>query len=395
MLARVARAGDLPVRFGLLPSGPTSSIHDVPGLGLGHAELLLDEPDHPDGRGTVRTGVSVLHVDGDAFGSPVPAGGAVLNGMGECTGLTAVREWGRLESPVFLTSTMQVGRVYDAACTLMAARDPRVGVDDVVIPVVAECDDSGLSDPRWARLSDDDVALAWQRARDAVGSGVAPDEGCVGAGTGMECLGWKGGVGTASRRLPDGHVLGAVVLTNFGEAARLTVAGVGIPASSQPGAEAPSQPGAEASSQRGAEPSSQRGDRGSCIVVVATDGPLDAHACQRVAARAGLGLARVGSVAAHGSGEIFLALATGLRGDRRSPAAGVPVSGSALDPYFAAAVEATEEAVVTSLLAARTTTGRNGRTVRALPVQAVAERLRAVGGGRGHEGPGSVQPRVG
>jgi D-aminopeptidase len=362
MLAPVPRATDLPVRFGLLPTGPTSSIHDVPGVGLGHADLLLDEPDHPAGRGVVRTGVSVLQVDGDLFGSPVPAGGAVLNGMGECTGLTAVREWGRLETPVFLTSTMQVGRVYDAACTLLATRDPRVGVDDVVIPVVAECDDSGLSDPRWARLTDDDVALAWQRAQVGAGSGRAPDEGSVGAGTGMECLGWKGGVGTASRALPDGHVLGAVALTNFGQAARLSVAGVSMAGlGGEPDVGAPSA----------------RGDRGSCIVVLATDGPLDAHACSRLARRAGLGLARVGSVATHGSGEIFLALATGLRGDRCRPAEGVPVSGADLDPYFAAAVEATEEAVVTSLLTARTTSGRGGRMVPALPFELVAERLRA------------------
>lgn len=369
MLARVARAPDLPVRFGLLPSGPTSSIHDVPGIGLGHAELLLDEPGPPAGHGTVRTGVTVLHVDGDSFGSPVPAGGAILNGMGECTGLTAVREWGRLESPVFLTSTMQVGRVYDAACALMAGADARVGVEDVVIPVVAECDDSGLSDPRWARLSDDDVARAWTRAREAVGSGAPPDEGCVGAGVGMECFGWKGGVGTASRLLPDGHVLGAVVLTNFGEAARLTVAGVHVPHPAQ---------------ASDVETARARGDRGSCIVVIATDGPLDAHACGRVARRAGLGLARVGSVATHGSGEIFLTLATGLRGDRASPAAGAPVSGRGLDPYFAAAVEATEEAVVTSLLAAVPVTGREGRTVSALPFDDVVRVL----GRRGEGGPG-------
>ncbi len=374
MLAPVPRASDLPLRFGLLPSGPTSSVHDVPGIGLGHAELLLDEPDHPAGRGVVRTGVTVLGVDGDLFGSPVPAGGAVLNGMGECTGLTAVREWGRLETPVFLTSTMQVGRVYDAACSLLAARDARVGVEDVVIPVVAECDDSGLSDPRWARLPDEHVALAWQRADAAMDSKRPPDEGCVGAGAGMECLGWKGGVGTASRQLPDGHVLGAVVLTNFGHAARLTVGGV-------------SMAGLESEPDDGPAPAA-RGDRGSCIVVLATDGPLDAHACSRVARRAGLGLGRVGSVAAHGSGEIFLALATGLRGDRRRPAEGVPVSGADLDPYFAAAVEATEEAVLTSLLAARGTTGRGGRTVAALPADAVAARLRAADGRRDAGGPG-------
>ncbi len=362
MLSPVARCEDLPRRIGLLPSGPTASIHDVQGIGLGHVELVLDEPDHPHGRGTVRTGVSVLHVDGDLFGSPVPAGGALLNGMGECTGFVAITEWGRLETPVFLTSTMQVGRVYDAACSLLAARDGRVGVDDVVIPVVAECDDSGLSDPRWARLTDEQVEQAWAEARAAVGSTQPPREGCVGAGSGMECLGFKGGIGTASRLLPDGHVLGAVALTNFGDAARLTVAGVAL--------------GDLAAHPAPGDPRPGRGALGSCIVVLATDGPLDAHACTRLARRAGLGLARTGSVASHGSGEIFLALATGLRGDRAAPAAGTPVSGAALDPYFAAAVEATEEAVITSLLAATTTSGRGGRTVAALPIAPVAERLR-------------------
>jgi D-aminopeptidase len=361
-----ARAGDLGVLFGLLPSGPTGSVHDVPGVGLGHATLLLDEPGPPHGRGVVRTGVSVLHLDGDGFGSPVPAGGAVLNGMGECTGFVTIGEWGRLETPVFLTSTMQVGRVYDAACTLLARRDDRVGVDDVVIPVVAECDDSGLSDPRWARLSDDDVAAAWDAARAAVGSGRPPPEGSVGAGTGMEALGWKGGIGTASRLLPDGHVLGAVVLANFGHGERLTVAGV--PVGLQVRAAGP-----ERSRRELSRPG--RGGLGSCIVVLVTDGPLDAHGCGRLARRAGLGLARPGSVAGHGSGEIFLAAATGLRGDRTRPAAGVPVSGQDLDPYFAAAAEATEEAVITSLLAASPVTGRDGRTVEALPLDRVRSLL--------------------
>ena len=241
------RAADLPSgSFGLLPSGPTASIHDVPGVGLGHATLLIDEPAPPHGRGVVRTGVSVLHVEGDWFGSPLPAGGAVMNGMGECTGFVTISEWGRLETPVFLTSTMQVGRVYDAVCSLAAVRDPRVGVDDVLIPVVAECDDSGLSDPRWVRLTDRDVERAWEEARAGVGSGVAPAEGCVGAGTGMECLGFKGGIGTASRVLPDGHVLGAVVLTNFGERGRLTVAGRPVGQWLTEGPEAGAEAGADA-----------------------------------------------------------------------------------------------------------------------------------------------------
>jgi D-aminopeptidase len=370
----MARASDLPRRIGLLPSGPTGSVHDVPGVGFGHFTLLIDEPEPPIGRGVVRTGVSVLQVNGDGFGSPVPAGAAVLNGMGECTGLVTVTEWGRAETPVFLTSTMQVGRVYDAACLLLAERDPRVGVDDVVIPLVAECDDSGLSDPRRARLSDAQVAQAWDAAIAAAAvSGTAhavpPTEGSVGAGTGMECLGWKGGVGTASRRLPSGHTLGAVVLANFGEAERLTIAGVPV-----------GQSLAGASRVRsirptGSAPVRDRGAIGSCIVVLVTDAPIDAHGCRRLATRAGLGLARTGSYAGHGSGEIFLALATGLRGDRTRPAAGTPLSGRELDPFFAAAVEATEEAVVTTLLAAGDTTGRDGRTVRALPLEAVVPLL--------------------
>ena len=372
------RASDLPRRIGLLPSGPTGSVHDVPGVGLGHYTLLLDEPDPPLGRGVVRTGVSVLHLAGDGFGAPIPAGAAVLNGAGELTGLATVREWGLAETPVFLTSTMQVGRIYDAACRLLAERDPRVGVDDVVIPLVGECDDSGLSDPRWARLTDVQVAEAWDAAIGAAAisgtpSAVAPVEGSVGAGAGMECLGWKGGVGTASRLLPDGHVLAAVVLANFGDAERLTIAGVPV-GQLLPGTPR-TRPGATEAPAATPAPDRDRGGIGSCIVVLVTDAPIDAHGCGRLAKRAGLGLARTGSYGGHGSGEIFLALATGLRGDRVRPSAGTSLGGRELNPYFAAAVEATEEAVVTSLLAATDVTGRGGRTVRALPLADVVPLL--------------------
>jgi len=182
----------------------------------------------------------------------------------------------------------------------------------------------------------------------------------------MECLGFKGGVGTASRVLPDGHVLGAVVLTNFGERPRLTVAGV---------------PVGRVLEEAGAAGAPSRDAAGSCIVVLVTDAPLDTHGCTRVARRAGLGLARTGSTGHHGSGEIFLALATGLRGDRAGRRLGTPISGPHLDPYFAAAVEATEEAVLTSLLAATTTTGRGGRTLRALRVDDVLAAMDAAATG--------------
>ncbi len=357
----------------MLPSGPTASIADVPGVGVGHATVWRDEPAPPAGRGIARTGVTVIDPGGNLFREPVPAGGAVLNGAGECTGFLAMSEWGVAETPVFLTSTMQVGRVYDAACELLAEEDPRIGVYDVIIPLVAECDDSFLSDTRRMQVSADDVRLALDAARAAAAALVrrAPAEGAVGAGTGMTCLGFKGGIGTASRVVPSGHVVGALVLTNFGERERLTVDGVPVgrllPAADEPA---------------GRDPASARPPAGSCITVLITDARLDSAACSRLARRAGLGLARTGSTANHGSGEIFLALATGLRAPRGSypPPELTPVTGSALDPFFDAAVEATEEAVLTSLLAAVTVTGRDGNASARLPAGPVRELL--IGSGR-------------
>jgi len=352
----MSRVTDLGITIGLLPSGPTGSVLDVPGAGLGHATVWRDEPPPPAGRGIARTGVTVLDPGGDLFTAPVPAGAAVLNGAGECTGLLAIREWGLAETPVFLTSTMQVGRVYDAACELLIEEQPAIGTDDVIIPVVAECDDSFLSEPRRMQVDRGDVRAALIAARASAG-GAGAAEGAVGAGTGMTCLGYKGGVGTASRVLPDGHTVGVVTLTNFGDRERLTVAGT--PA----GRLLPAPP-----------PGTRRPKAaGSCIVIALTDGPLDAAGCGRLARRAGLGLARTGSTAHHGSGEIFLALATGLRAPRgRAP--GTPVTGRALDDYFAALVEATEEAVLNSLLQAETVSGRDGHTSYRLP----ADELRRV-----------------
>jgi D-aminopeptidase len=352
------RAADLPVRIGLLPPGPTSSVLDVPGVGVGHATVWRDEADPPDGRGVSRTGVTVLDPGGNCFRRPVPAGGAVLNGAGECTGMLTVREWGLVETPVFLTSTMHVGRVYDAACEVLMEEEPAIGVEDVIIPIVAECDDSFLSDARRMQVASSDVRAALRAARLSAGLGLPPDEGAVGAGTGMSCLGWKGGIGTSSRVLPTGHTVGVLVLSNFGEHERLTVAGVPVGLRLPPMA-GPARP----------DPA------GSCIVVVVTDGPLDSAGCSRLARRAGLGLARTGSTGHHASGEIFLALATGLRAERDAPPAGTPLTGRELDPFFAAAVEATEEAVVTSLLVAPTVFGRDGNASAGLPFAEVVRLL--------------------
>src|SRR5215813_14205266 len=173
------RASEVGITIGLLPAGPTNSIVDVAGVGVGHATVWRDEPDPPVGRGVARTGVTVIDPGGNLFRNPMPAGGAVLNGAGECTGFLAVQEWGSLETPIFLTSTMQVGRVFDAACELLGEDDAGIGADDVIIPVVAECDDSFLNDARRMQVDRGDVAAALTRAR---GTGRPPAEGAVGAG---------------------------------------------------------------------------------------------------------------------------------------------------------------------------------------------------------------------
>ena len=362
------RVPDLGITLGLLPPGPTGSVLDVPGAGLGHATVWRDEPPPPAGRGTARTGVTVIDPGGDLFRFPVPAGGAVLSGAGECTGMLAAGEWGLAETPVFLTSTMQLGRVYDAACELLMDEQPAIGEEDVIIPIVAECDDSFLSESRRMQVQPGDVREALAAARASAGAPVIPRtaEGAVGAGTGMSCLGYKGGIGTASRVVPGGATVGVVTMTNFGDRERLTVAGV--PAGRLlPDPAAGAGPAGTAGGQGAAGRVPRPGPAGSCIVVILTDGPLDAAACQRLARRAGLGLARVGSTAHHASGEIFLALATGLRAPRGTAPPRSAVTGGALDDYFAAVVEATEEAVLNSLLQAQTVTGRDGHTSYGLP----------------------------
>jgi D-aminopeptidase len=313
--------------IGTLEPGPRNSIADV-GVTVGHVTVE-------------RTGVTAVVPPS----LPVPAGTAVLNGAGELTGSLEVREWGILETPVYLTSTHAVGRVYDGAVSVALAADPRVGVDDVVIPVVGECDDSWLSDARVAHVQAADVARAVSGAKHDF------EQGAVGAGAGMSCFDWKGGIGSSSRRA-GGHTVGVLLLTNFGSREQLRVDGVAVGRLLDERPDEVPDPG------------------GSCIAVLATDAPLAPPQLERLARRAGLGLARAGSVAHHGSGEIFVAFATS---DERS------FPDRELDPLFQAAVDATEEAVLCSLWAAVDTTGREGRLVRALPREKVLELYRGRG----------------
>src|SRR3954454_16844248 len=214
------------VRIGELEPGPARSIADVGGVSVGHVTVVRDEPDPPEGRGVARSGVTAV-VPGPLAGlhaEPAAAGVAVLNGAGELTGSLEIAEWGALATPIYLTATMSVGRVYDGAVAAAIAADPRVGVDDVVIPVVGECDDSWLNDARVVQVEAGDVSRAVADAETA----TEVIQGAVGAGTGMVCFDWKGGIGSSSRLTGAGHTVGVLVLANFGDAAELRVDGVAV-----------------------------------------------------------------------------------------------------------------------------------------------------------------------
>ena len=217
--------------------------------------------------------------------------------------------------------------------------------------MVGECDDSWLNFAGAMQVEFADVEAARDAGRASIGSGRRPQTGAVGAGTGMLCLGWKGGIGTSSRVTPDGHTVGVLLLTNFGQADRLTVAGV---------------PVGRILGRGGVTPD-PRTPAGSCLGIVVTDAPLDTHGCRRLATRIGLGLARTGSVAHHGSGEIFLGLSMGLRAPRGSRPDSAGLGGSDLDPLFEACVDACEQAVLDSILNATDTVGTRGRQALALP----------------------------
>ncbi|MFN8222364.1 MAG: P1 family peptidase [Gaiellales bacterium] len=337
------------IRIGRMQPGPHNAVTDVAGVAVGHVTVWRDEPDPPAGPGVARTGVTAIVPADPAtlLERPLAAGGAVLNAAGELTGFLQVSELGCVETPVYLTGTMQVGRVFDGAINAALAASPAVGVDNVVIPVVGECDDSWLNDARTLHVTADDVGRALTAA---AGGPIA--QGAVGAGTGMVTLGWAGGIGTASRVCPEVEAtLGVLVLSNFGSARDLRVNGVEVGAVLEGGLEPP-------------EPA------GSCIAVVVTDAPLRPIQLQRIARRCGLGLARMGSVAHQGSGEIFLALSTTARGDRARKANReqvVAVPDALLDELFLATVEATEEAVLNAMWAAPDVVGREGRLARGLP----------------------------
>ena len=358
------RARDLGIVIGSTRPGPLNAITDVAGVAVGHVTLIRGEGALKPGEGPVRTGVTVVIPRDDVWHKKVPAAAFVLNGTGEMTGLAWVAESGFLEYPIALTNTLNVPRVADGVMSWMIKRYPEIGItDDTLTPVVAECDDSRLNDSQGRHVSEQDVMAALDQAS----TGPVP-EGSVGAGTGMVSYGFKGGIGTASRRLsPDegGYTIGVLVNANHGRRPELLVSGAPV------GARYDVTP-----------PSAQAGSEGSIIIIVATDAPLDARQLGRVAKRAVVGLARTGSTVRHGSGDFILAFSTAntIPHDPKAPLFSMThLSDSHVNPIFTAVVEATEEAILNALTMATTVTGRDGHRVEAISLT----RLRAlVAGGR-------------
>lgn len=357
------RARDIGLVVGVLPTGKFNAITDVAGVAVGHTTIIRGED--------VRTGVTaILPHGGNLFREKVPGAIFVGNGFGKLMGSTQVEELGQIETPILLTSTLAVPRAADALIDYMLSLP---GNEDVqsINPIVAETNDGFLNDIRGRHISREDVFAAIKNAR-----GGPVEEGAVGAGTGTVAFGFKGGIGTSSRKLPDslgGYTVGALVQTNFGGV--LTIAGAPV--------------GRELGRYYLKEEIEKAGNRsdgadGSIIIVIATDAPLDARNLRRLASRAMMGLARTGSAASNGSGDYAIAFSTApevriRQGQNRAQPRDVKLlPDEAMSPLFLAAIEATEEAIYNSLFRARTMSGR-GRTVEALPLDRTIEILRKYG----------------
>jgi D-aminopeptidase len=368
------RPREVGIRLGTLPTGRHNAIGDVPGVAVGHVSIVEGD--------AVRTGVTAIRTHpGDPFREKTPAAAFVLNGFGKTCGLPQVAELGVIETPILLTGTLSVPRVADALISWTLRENPEVLS---VNPLVGECNDGYLNDIQGRHVRPEHVFAAIDGARSGPVEG-----GAVGAGVGMTCYGFKGGIGTASR-LTGEFVVGALVLANFGARDELRIDGV--PVGRELGAtEASLLPLGEGQDEgvtRGgqATPSSWpsprgRGDEGdgSCMVVLGTNAPLDARQLERLARRGGLGLARTGSVASHGSGDFILAFSNAEPVPHRSPSRTLArhvLAEELLTPVFQAVVEAVEEAVIDALFRADTTRGRDGHVRYALPVELTLEILR-------------------
>lgn len=347
------RARDLGVPFDGKP-GPLNAITDVAGVAVGHATVIAGP--------SVRTGVTAVWPRGRESSDPVFGGWFSLNGNGEMTGTAWLDESGFLDGPVLTTNTHSVGTVRDAYIRWLVNEGRRPGTNDrstsfFVMPVVAETFDGFLNDTNGFHIT---AGHTFEALTSAKGGRVA--EGNVGGGTGMICFGFKGGIGTASRVTAAGHTVGAIVQCNCGRRQQLRIGGVAV--------------GEELGTPTAAMQPGIRDERGSIIITIATDAPLLPHQTRQLARRASMGLARTGSTSGNSSGDLFIAFSTAnpgaaaVKGERTLRV----LPNEEMDPLFQATVEAVEESIINAMVAAQTMTGRDNRTVTALP----HDRLRAI-----------------
>jgi D-aminopeptidase len=360
------RAREFGIRIGRLQPGPHNAITDVAGVRVGHTTLISGDGPLIPGQGPVRTGVTViLPHGGNLFREKVPAAIHVINGFGKCMGQEQVDELGTIEGPVALTSTMNVGLVTDAIISYGIRENPDLGIQTSTInPIVGECSDQHLNDIQGRHVREEHVFQAIDRAL----SGPV-EEGAVGAGTGMVAFGFKGGIGTASRVTPaelGGWTVGVLVLANYGRREQLRVDGVPVGEALAAGDDTP--------------------ERGSIMIIVATSAPLLDRGLRRLARRAGIGLARTGSIAGNGSGDYVIAFSASelVRIPHNPTSLTHPLevvveNGPAIDSLFQATVEATEEAILNALFRATTMTGRDGATREALPLDRVRDIMQLAG----------------
>lgn len=349
--AQNKRAAELGIGIGVLPSGPMNAITDVTGVKIGHTTLIIGD--------SVRTGVTaIVPHDGNIFQQKVPAAIYTGNGFGKLTGVTQIKELGTIETPIILTNTLSVSTAVQALIDYTLVQKGNENVRSVNAIVGETNDGWALNDIRGRHVRTDHVIQAIEQSK----AGQV-QEGNVGAGTGTVCFGFKGGIGTASRKLPSSSgnfTVGVLVQTNFGGV--LQIDGVPI---------------GEELNKFYMKEELQKKEDGSCMIIVATDAPLDSRNLERLAKRAFMGLAKTGGIAHNGSGDYVIAFST-------DPSIRIPhspkqakqnfslLNNDAVSPLFMAAIEATEEAIINSLFAAMTSSA-NGKTVEALPVGKVIE----------------------
>jgi D-aminopeptidase len=360
------RVRDAGVKVGILPTGPLNAITDVSGVLVGHTTLVRGD--------NIRTGVTaIIPHGGNLFREKVPGGVFVGNGFGKLAGSTQVNELGEIETPILLTSTLSVPRVADYLLDYMLSLPGNEEVQSIN-PLIGETNDGYLNDIRGRHITRDDVFAAIKSAK----GGPVP-EGSVGAGTGTIAFGFKGGIGTASRKLPQrlgGFTVGVLVQTNFGGILTIN----GAPVGQELGRYYLRDDLKQAVQRRNRK---ETDPDGSIIIVIATDAPVEARNLQRMAARAIMGLARTGAAATNGSGDYAIAFSTAdearvrvpAQNERNVPRSLKTLGNDAMSPLFLAVIEATEEAIYNSLFKATTTTGR-GHTVEALPLDRTLEILR-------------------